>query len=124
MRPSAKACSTRRACAASRPFPALQRHKEKAARQKTAHNLRGPVEGQILGWMAACRDETERDRRVEMAARDGADCVGHSDNCQAAGQRNAEPADPDIGRTRRENCAAAAPEYQPESAVSLGQSFL
>src|SRR3546814_7576831 len=59
-----------------------------------------------------------------MAAGNMTDRIDHGHHRQAKGQRNAEEADPQIGKARRDHRAAAAAENQPEGADELGQSLL
>ena len=69
---------------------------------------------------AAADGEAERDGRVEVAARDRADGVGHGQDRQAEGERDAGEADAELGKAGGEHGAAAAAEDEPEGADGLG----
>src|SRR4051794_14234477 len=58
-----------------------------------------------------------------MASGDVADAVGHGQNAQAEGERDAQQPDPDLGERGRDHGAAAAREGQPEGADPLGEVF-
>ena len=55
-----------------------------------------------------------------MPARDPTNCVGHGEYGQTEGERDAEPANPDIRIARGENGAAAAAKHEPEGAEKFG----
>ena len=60
------------------------------------------------------------DRRVEMAARDMTYGIRHRQNRQAEGQRDADKADPEIGKTRGQDRGPASTKCEPECAKELG----
>src|SRR3546814_18237395 len=53
-----------------------------------------------------------------------ADRIDHGHDGQTERQSDAEEADPEVGKARRDHRAAAAAENQPEGADELGQSLL
>ncbi len=91
---------------------------------QAADHLGDDVGQHVRGREAAARGQADGDGRVEVAARDVADGVGHRQHGQAEGQGHAEEADPDLGESRGEHGAAAAAEHQPERADCLGHVFL
>src|SRR3546814_1905940 len=79
------------------------------------------IKRNVAGIEASARPQANGDRRIEMAAGNMTDRIDHGHHRQAKGQRNAEEADPQIGKARRDHRAAAAAENQPEGADELGQ---
>ena len=55
-----------------------------------------------------------------MPARHMADRIGHGQHGQAEGERDAEKADPEIGKPGGEHGSAAPAEHQPERSEELG----
>ena len=89
--------------------------------------------GDHLGFrMTSADDQSDGDRRIQVAARDVADGVGHGHHGEAEGERNADEADAEVdggvtdrtGEVRREDRAAAATEDEPERAEDLGEEFV
>ena len=79
--------------------------------------------------MAAADDEADGDGRVQVAAGDVADGVGHGQHGEAEGERDADEADAEVRgpprqEARREHGAAAAAEDEPERADELGDEFV
>ena len=68
--------------------------------------------------------QAERDRRVEMAARNAAHRIGHGQNRQAEGEADPEPADADIEIAGGQHGRTAAAEHQPESAEKFRVELL
>ena len=96
-------------------------------KRRSAHdrpqNLGDHIGRDIPGREApACR-EPECDGRVEVAAGDMANGVGHGQNAEAKGERHPKKADADLWKSSRDDRAAATCERQPECADSLGQIF-
>ena len=80
-----------------------------------SHDLRYHVRAAVrrLGSVRQ-RAKTDRNRRVQMAAGDVADRVGHRQHGQAEGERDAEQADPDVRKCRREHGTATPSQHKPE----------
>ena len=76
-------------------------HIQHAAPHDGADHLRDDVGNDLLGGKAAAGGKPDRDGRVEMAARDMADGVGHRHHGQPEGERHAEQADADLRENRR-----------------------
>ena len=91
---------------------------------EAADHLGDPVGDELAPGEAAADGEAERDRRVEVAAGDRADGVGHGEHGQAEGERDAGEADAELGEAGGEHGAAAAAEHEPEGAECLGSKFL
>jgi hypothetical protein len=88
-----------------------------------ADDLRGDVGQRLAGLEPPGRDQVDCDRRVEVAAADVADGVGHGQHRQAEGKRDADEADPDLGEFRGEHRAAAATQDKPERAEEFGREL-
>src|SRR5512144_3377104 len=68
--------------------------------------------------------ETQRHCRIEMAAGDVGERIGHSQEAQAEGKRDTDQSDTQFRKCSSEHGAAAAAEYEPEGAEEFGrQSF-
>ncbi len=87
---------------------------EHAAASDRAQHLGDDVGQELAAREPAAGPEPDRDRRIEVAARDVPDGVGHRQHGQAEGQRDAEEADAQLGKRRRQHRAAAPAEDQPE----------
>jgi hypothetical protein len=64
-----------------------------------------PVGKDVGRGEAAARPQADRDRRVEVAAGNVPDRVGHGEHAQAEGERDAEKPDAELGEGRREHGA-------------------
>src|SRR6056297_1855912 len=89
-----------------------------------ADDLRDPVERHLGPGEAAADREAERHGRVEVAAGDVADRVGHRQDREAEGERDAHEADAQFGKAGGEDGTAATAEYEPEGAEGFGCEFL
>lgn len=91
-------------------------------------DLRDDVWDGFRFGMPSADDEPHRDSRIEMAAGDVSDGVGHGQNGETEGKRDTDKADAELGAVRkehgREDCATAAAEDQPEGAKELGDQFV
>ena len=92
-----------------------------------AEHLGHDVRKHFVGRMSATGPQAQGDRRIQVTARDVADRVSHRKHGQAERQRYAGQADPDVDPVLQEDAsehgAAAAAEYEPESADELGREF-
>src|SRR5579872_5727024 len=68
--------------------------------------------------------EAERYRWVEMAARNRADRIGHSQNREPEGKGDAGKTNPHRRKGGGQQRTATAAEYEPECADQLGRKFL
>ncbi len=80
--------------------------------------------GGAFGFSAIVLIEADGHGRVEMTARNMADGIGHRDDGEAEGERNAEQPYTDIRKTGGDDCAAAAGKSKPERTDSFGDIFL
>src|SRR3546814_2758008 len=91
-------------------------------RQYRACDLRDDIAGNVPRRKASARPKADRDGGVEMPARDVADGIGHGEDGEAEGQRNANESDPKLRECSGQNRAAAATEYKPECPEKLGNN--
>ena len=73
-----------------------------------AGQLSQDVGQQLAGRSAAAGEQADRNRRVEMSARDAADRIGHRHDGQPKRQRDADQANADFGEFGGQDGAAAA----------------
>ena len=64
-----------------------------------AGQLSEDIGQQLAGRSAAAGKQADRNRRVEMSARDVADRIGHRHDGQAEGQRHADQANANFGES-------------------------
>ena len=83
-----------------------------------ADDLGGPVADRLRQRDPAGDEQAERDGRVDVAARHGPDRVGHRQQRQPEGERDAEPAD----RLTRDHRGPHAAEHQHERPDGLRSS--
>ena len=95
-------------------------HVEHRRRQDGADHLRDDVGHDIGGLELSGGPEPDRDRRIEVAARDVADGIGHREHGQAEGEGDPEEADAERRKGGGQHRAAAAAEGKPEGAEELG----
>ena len=80
-------------------------------------HLGDPVTDHLLGGHAAGDEHAEADRRIDVAARDGADAVGHGDDGKAEGAGDPEQIDGRGARPHSPDDRRSAPEeHQGEGA--------
>lgn len=96
-------------------------HVEDARARNAADELGGHVGGQLFGGEALAHDQADRNRGVEVAARNMADRVGHGEHREAEGERDAEQADADLGEAGGQDGATAATKNEPKRTNSLRQ---
>ncbi len=88
----------------------------------TADDLGHDVGRSFLSGEAAAGNLTERDGRVQVAARNVTDGVCHGENGEAECERHAHVADTGGRNAASEHGCTAAAEYKPEGADSFGNS--
>jgi hypothetical protein len=79
---------------------------------------------QITENEASADHQSHRHRGAEVAAGDVADGIDHPQHRKVEGERDAEQADANIRKGRREHGAAAAAEDKPEGADAVGDEFV
>ncbi len=84
-----------------------------------AYDLGGDVREQLLLGETSAGDETHRDGRVEVAARDVPDRVRHREDRQSEGECHTEQANPKVGESRRQYGCTASTKDEPERAEQL-----
>jgi hypothetical protein len=72
----------------------------------------------------AAGPQADGHRRVEVAAGDVADRIGHGQHGEPESQGDTDEADPDVRERGGEDGATATAEDQPESAEKLGAELL
>ena len=88
------------------------------AGEQAAEELGGHVDADLVPRQTAAEHRAERDGRVEVAARDAADGVGHDDDGEAEGQPGGDVV------TAAAHGRAAAEEDEHEGAQRLGRELL
>ena len=88
----------------------------------TADDLGHDVGRSFLSGEAAAGNLTERDGRVQVAARNVTDGVCHGENGEAECERHAHVADTGGRNAASKHGCTAAAEYKPEGADSFGNS--
>ena len=88
-----------------------------------AENLGDDVGGEVGGGEALPRPEAHRHGRVQVAARDVADGVGHGQHGEPEGQRDADEADAHPGKGGREDRTPASSEHEPERPDELREQL-
>src|SRR6516225_4984900 len=83
-------------------------------------HLSDDVGDDVSAWAASSAPQADRDRRVEVTARNVTDGVSHGQNCQPEGEGDTEKADPEARKSGSQDSRAAATEYQPKGAKELG----
>jgi hypothetical protein len=76
-----------------------------------------------IAYSTAAAAIPERDRRIEVAARDRPERIGRRQHGQPEGQRDPGQADADLREFGCQHGAAAAAEHEPEGADELGEVF-
>ena len=107
-------------------------HIENRRARDAADDLGDDVGNHLRFRMPSADDQPDGDRRIEVAAGDVADGVGHGQHREAEGERDTDEADAQADggladpryETRREDRAAAAAEDEPEGAEELGGQFV
>src|ERR1043166_3016886 len=80
---------------------------EYAARNDSAKDLRHDVGRELASRETTTSPKTDRDRGVEVAARDMADGICHGQHGQTESERNAHQTNADVRKRRRKNRAPA-----------------
>ena len=91
-----------------------------------AEDLSDHIGDEVTGRHAARDQRAEADGRIDVAAGDRADRIGHCDDGEAERESNAEDADSRRAGNGRscDDCGAAAEEYERECTDELGESLL
>src|ERR1700746_177738 len=92
---------------------------EHAACNDSAKDLRHDVGKELATRETTTSPKADRDRWVEMAARDMADGIGHGQHCQTERERNAKQTNADVRKCRSKNCAPAPAKNKPERPEKL-----
>ncbi len=96
--------------------------------QHRADHLSDDVRQQVASGKAAGDGQADAHRRIQVAAGDMADRIGHGQDSEAERERNAHEADTQTvdraGEASGEDGAAAASEHEPEGAEQLGRKAL
>ena len=88
-----------------------------------AEHLRDDVGHQLGGLEPPARPQADRDRRIEMAARDVADRIGHGQDRQAERQRDAGEADAELRKRCGKHRGAASAKNQPGRSDEFGRKL-
>src|SRR6516165_6342624 len=83
-------------------------------------HLSDDVGDDVSAWAASSAPQADRDRRVEVTARNVTDGVSHGQNFFFEGEGDTEKADPEARKSGSQDSRAAAAEYQPKGAKELG----
>src|SRR2546427_5179094 len=102
---------------------ATANYEQHAAGCDRAQQLSGNVRKEIFSGKAPAHPETDRNRRVQMTARDVSDGKSHRQNRQTKSQRHACEADPNIRERRGQHGTAATSQDEPERADELRCEF-
>ena len=97
-------------------------HIEECRRDDAADDLGDYVGRGFLSGEAAAGNLAERDRRVQVAARNVADGVCHGEHRKTEGERHAHVTDTGGRDAACEHSCAAAAKHKPEGADSFGNS--
>jgi hypothetical protein len=93
-----------------------------------ADHLGDDVRHKVARREAACDGEPDAHSRIQVAARDVADRIGHGQHRKTESERNAHETDAQpmhrASEVSGEDGAAAAPEDEPEGAEQLGSKAL
>ncbi|MNI64650.1 hypothetical protein D3C73_1201090 [compost metagenome] len=87
----------------------------------TANDLGNDVGRQFLGRKPPTHHQAEGYRRIEMTAGNMADGESHGQHCQAKREGHPEQTDPHLRKSRRQHCAAATTQHQPERTYQLSR---
>jgi hypothetical protein len=87
--------------------------------RRRADELGDPVEHHLLGAHPARHEGRQADRRIDVAARDRTDAIGHGDDREAERQGYAKLSDMVAAQHRR----AAAEQDKSKGADELGNKF-
>src|SRR6516162_8711696 len=85
-------------------------------------HLSDDVGNNVTGGAASRAPQADRDRRVEMAARNVPDGISHRQHRQPECERNTQKADPEAWKSCGQDCRTAAAEHQPKRAKELGDN--
>src|SRR5689334_15613690 len=92
---------------------------EYGARKDSTENLRHDIGRELASRETTASPKTDRDRWVEVAARDMADGICHRQHGQTERERNAHQTNADVRKRRSKNCAPAPAENKPERPEKL-----
>src|SRR5271155_953134 len=87
----------------------------------SADYLRDDVGNDVGALEAIARPQSDRDRRIDVAAGDAADSVDHRQKGQAKGNRHPGKSDAELRKGRGQHRATASAEHQPKGAEKLGR---
>ncbi|MGY3456264.1 hypothetical protein ACVWW5_001714 [Bradyrhizobium sp. LM3.4] len=88
-----------------------------------AGHLRDHIGQDLSGRKTPAGSKTDRDSRVEMAAGDVADRIGHGDHAQPECEGNTDQTDTNLRKAGCDHRAPATCECEPKGADSLGRVF-
>ena len=108
----------------SNPGRAAGDHIEQRRGHDRADDLRDDVRQDLAGRKAAAGGKADGHGRIEMAAGDMADRIGHGDDAQPERQRHADQADADLRKAGGDHRAAASRKCEPKRADRFGSIFL